>query len=420
MNRKLAPNFTQPKNLNIQFPKEIELNNGVQLFWMDDVKEDYVKLDIEWSAGSKYQTKKLAASFTNKLLLSGYPSKSAASIAEEVDYYGGFIQRELDRDHAGISIFGLTENIREVFKVFQDAFDNCTFPVDEFEKERIVSSSQFRVDAKKVKNLCRKNFNQAVFGEMSTYGQVAELSDYEALNVGDVRSFYETFYLKNKPTIFLVGNVSEDFIEQLKLWTAKMSFNSVPKKEKQIFSSFKGVKNETIDDAIQSAIRIGRIVMMKDHPDYFGFQVLNTILGGYFGSRLMLNIREDKGYTYGIGSAVSVMEEAAYFFISTEVAKEVKEDTINEVYKELNLLMTELVPDDELQRVKNYLLGDFLRQADGPMAMLENFKNIHFNNLRPSYYSDFIQAIHNLKAEDVMDLAKKYLQKNDLTVVTVG
>jgi predicted Zn-dependent peptidase len=114
------------------------------------------------------------------------------------------------------------------------------------------------------------------------------------------------------------------------------------------------------------------------------------------------------------------MEEAAYFFISTEVAKEVKEDTINEVYKELNLLMTELVPDDELQRVKNYLLGDFLRQADGPMAMLENFKNIHFNNLRPSYYSDFIQAIHNLKAEDVMDLAKKYLQKNDLTVVTVG
>jgi zinc protease len=120
------------------------------------------------------------------------------------------------------------------------------------------------------------------------------------------------------------------------------------------------------DDAIQSAIRIGRIVVDKKHKDYFGLQILDTVLGGYFGSRLMTNIREDKGYTYGIGSACAVLEDAAYFFVTTEVAKEVKEDTIKEIYFELNRLTTDLIPADELERVKNYMLGEFSASVRWP------------------------------------------------------
>lgn len=420
MNRTIAPGYTQPKELNLQFPDSIELNNGVVLYWNKDVKDDSVKLDIEWCAGSKYQNKKLVSSFTNKLLLSGFEGKTAAEIAEEMDYYGGYAQREMDRDHAGLSLYGLTENISAIFAVFAESFEKCVFPESEFQKELSVTLANFKIDSKKVKNLCRRRFNQVIFGPESQYGQVAEEEDFEKIERVDLEQFYETYYRNSAPTIFLVGNVSEDFIEQLRQWSSLFGNT-----KREAFVPGEAIQStERIDvevpGAIQSAIRVGRLMFDKKHPDYFGFQLLNTILGGYFGSRLMANIREDKGYTYGIGSGVSVMEDWAHLYIMTEVAVEVKEDTIAEIFNELALLRNELIPEEELMRVKNYMLGDFLRHSNGPIAMMENFKNIHFNKLEKNYYSDFIRAIHALTAADLKELANKYLQEKDLTVVTAG
>ncbi|MFT5820814.1 MAG: zinc protease [Crocinitomix sp.] len=420
MNRSIAPNYTQAENLAIQFPTEIELANGIQLFWMKDVKDDSVKLDIEWRAGSKYQSKKLVANFTNKLVLSGNENKDSSAIETEIDYYGGFLQRELDRDHAGVVLYGLRENISEVFRIVAEALLTVTFPEEQFEKERRVATMSFNIEAKKVKSLCQRRFNLAVFGEESAYGKSADESDFAAVKRQDLNDFYKEVYQEGTPIVFLVGNVEDAFIEQLKTWA--QSFR--PKTNNytaQVSQQEKGrIDNIEVEDALQSAIRVGRLMFNKTHPDYFGFQILNTVLGGYFGSRLMANIREDKGYTYGIGSDLAVMEDAAYFIISTEVGVDVREATLQEIFFEIEHLQNELISDEELSKVKNYLLGDFLRQADGPIAMMENFKNIHFNELPRTYYSDFIQAIHNVTAVELQNLAIKYLQKGDLTIVTAG
>lgn len=419
MNRSIAPAITKAERLDLELPQRIELNNGVDLFWIKDVKDNSVKLDIEWSAGSKYQKKKLIASFTNNLLLSGYEGKTASQVAGDIDFYGGYAQREMDRDHAGMTLFGLEENMRNIFAVFRDAFDNCSFPIDQFEKEKTITLSRFQIDSKKVKNLCRRQFNKSIFGEDSPYGHVAEEEDFEQITREDILEFYKSFYKGSKPTIFLVGNVNEEFIADLKDWTSTLNGNAV------VFEGLEPVQtmgriDVPVKDAIQSAIRIGRMMFDKNHPDYFEFQLLNTAFGGYFGSRLMANIREDKGYTYGIGSGLSVMEDAAYFFISTEVGIDVKEATIDEVFKEMELLHTELLSAEELEKVKNYMLGDFLRHADGPIAMMENFKNIHFNKLKESYYTDYIKAVNEATPESLQVIAKKYLNRNDLTIVTAG
>lgn len=419
MNRTIEPAYTQPNKLEIQFPQKIELENGVQLFWMNGVKDASVKLDIEWCAGSKYQKKKLTANFTNKLILSGNESKSGGEIAEEIDYYGGFMQHEQDRDHAGISLYGLTENMGKIFSLFEAALMNCTFPEKEFEKERSISLMRFKIDAKKVKNACSRKFTQAIFGPNSEYGQLAEESDFHSVKREDVLDFYNEFYLTNNVTIFLVGNVAPDFIDQLRNWTAKLKPKTTEFYPSNLIQE-KGRFDISVPNALQAAIRMGFCSMNKNHNDYFRFQLLNTVLGGYFGSRLMNNIREDKGYTYGIGSTTVVMEHAAYFYISTEVAAEVKEQTIFEINKELDLLKTELIPEDELARVKNYMLGDFLRHADGAIAMMENFKNIHFNKLNPTYYSDYILAIHAATAEELRDLARTYFRSEDWLIVTAG
>lgn len=420
MNRVAAPEYTQPESLAIQFPEEVKLANGITLYWLKDVKDDSVKLDIEWCSGSKYQSKKLVANFTNKLILSGNEDQSGPEIAERIDFYGGYLQHELDRDHAGFVIYGLRENIGNVFEIFTEAFGSVTFPENQFEKERSVATMSFKIESKKVKNICQRRFIKAIFGEASVYGSSATETDFENVQINDLKVYYQSAYQQGKPVLFLVGNVDEAFIQQLKIWTETFNPQPLAYASGEPLQEKGRIANIVVSDAVQSAVRVGRLMFRKTHPDYFKFQVLNTILGGYFGSRLMANIREDKGYTYGIGSDISVMEDAAYFVISTEVGIEVREQTIQEIFKEIERLQTELVSDEELLKVKNYLLGEFLRHANGPIAMMENFKNIHFNKLPHTYYTDFIHAIHETTAAELQDLAVKYLQKDDLSVVTAG
>jgi zinc protease len=216
-----------------------------------------------------------------------------------------------------------------------------------------------------------------------------------------------------------LGNVGEDVIDEIRKWSSHLSAKKSTPLKQEIQSKTGRTEIEK-KDAIQTAIRIGRTCVDKKHPDYFGLQILDTILGGYFGSRLMANIREDKGYTYGIGSAFAVLDDASYFFISTEVAKEVKENTIKEIYFELDRLKTDLIPEDELERVKNYMLGEFLRQMDGPGAMMESFKNIWFNQLSEDYYLRFIRAITHASAGELRDLAIKYFERDKMVEVVVG
>lgn len=418
MNRTVAPKFSQAQDLTLVFPEKILLENGVQLFWMKDVKDDSVKLDIEWDAGSKYQDQKFVSSFTNKLLLSGTETRNAQSIAEEIDFYGGYSQLEFDKDHAGIVLYGLVDNIESIFYVFTDSFAGAVFPESELKKELDIALNKFRVNLQKVGSLGRRAFTSNLFGPESKYGQIGEEEDFALLKREHLIQYFEDKYSK-APTIFLTGNVSEAFIQRLKEWSK--GFTSANSSQiEQRFEQHKGRVDVPKQDAMQAAIRVGRMMFDKNHPDYYPFQLLNTALGGYFGSRLMANIREDKGYTYGIGSGLAVMQDAGYFYITTEVGVEVKENALDEIYVELDRLKNDPIQEDELQKVKNYMLGEFLRQADGPIAMMEMFKNIYFNELKPTYYSDFIAAIHATSAADLQDLARKYFERDEMLEVIAG
>jgi len=171
---------------------------------------------------------------------------------------------------------------------------------------------------------------------------------------------------------------------------------------------------------MQSAVRLGKILFNRTHKDYPKLQIVNTILGGYFGSRLMKNIREDKGYTYGIGSALISQKETGYFTIVSEVNSEFSKATLNEIYKEIEILQTELVPKEELEVVKSYMLGRLLRSVDGPFALSETFLSIWLYNLDWDYYRNYINTIKNISSEDIKDLANLYLDKNTLLTVVSG
>jgi len=171
---------------------------------------------------------------------------------------------------------------------------------------------------------------------------------------------------------------------------------------------------------LQSAIRLGRVLFLKNHPDAIPFQILNVILGGYFGSRLMSNIREDKGYTYGISSGVVFLKEAGYFQIASEVGSDVCDKALVEIYKEMDRLCTETIPEAELQLVKNYLRGNVLRSMDGPFALAERFKQVWLHGLDYSYYEKYISTVADITAAQLKDIACKYLQKDSIYELVVG
>jgi len=420
MNRKIAPPFIKTEKIDFILPKKIELNNSVTLFHFDEVYDDTVKLEMMWNAGTKYQTKALSSSFACQLILSGTPDKTAYQIEEEIDYFGGYFSPDFDKDFASLSLYGLNDTIHNIFNVFNDAFQKVTFPETELNTLREIKKNNFKVSLEKVNTLAKRNFQKLMFNENSPYHKLAELKDYDLITTEDIKTFYENYYLNSPPTIFLVGNVSKEFISELKDWAKIFENKKIVKNDFSAYQNQIGNYFFEKKGAIQSAIRVGKIMMKKNHPDYYKFQVLNTILGGYFGSRLMSNIREEKGYTYGIGSGLTVLEDTAYFYISTEVGVEVKEETLKEIYFEIDRLKTELVTEQELEKVKNYLLGDFLRNVDGSLAMMDSFINIYTHDLSEEYYTDFMNAIHHITPKQIMEIAQKYFEKDTFLEVVVG
>jgi len=160
---------------------------------------------------------------------------------------------------------------------------------------------------------------------------------------------------------------------------------------------------------VQGSIRIARPFPNRHHPDFMKVAVLNTIFGGFFGSRLMTNIREDKGYTYGIHSYLQNNIHDSAWMVSTEAGRDVCEAAIKEVYAEMEDLREEIVDEEELQLVRNYMIGIILGDLDGPFQILSRWKNIILNNLDEKYFYNSIHTIKTISAEEIRELARKYL-----------
>ena len=172
--------------------------------------------------------------------------------------------------------------------------------------------------------------------------------------------------------------------------------------------------------AVQTAIRIGSATINKRHPDYPGLKILDAILGGYFGSRLMKNIREEKGYTYGISSSLTSLDLSGYKVISTEVGRINTQKTIDEIYKEIRLLQTVPVGRDEMAVVRNYMSGEMVRMFDGPFALAESFRSAWEFGLDNSYYHRLAEKIITIEPDEIIELARKYYNIDELYEVTAG
>jgi len=422
LDRKKAPAFKQVDNILFLDPVRTTLDNGIEFNYLNGGSQDIVKIDFIFNAGNLYQNKPLVASSTSQLIKEGTQNYSAFEISEGIDNYGAFFEVENTYDTAILTLYTLTKHLQKVLPYVREVILMPSFSETEFDIYKSNAIQRFKINLEKVSFIARKEFMSAIYEKDHPYGSNVEITDYDKLDINDIRKFYTDNYNLGNCRILASGKIDESVIAILNSSFGKEAISSNPNKEVQVPSNVIESKSLYIakENALQSAIRIGRIFPNKLHKDYYGLQILNTVLGGYFGSRLMHNIREDKGYTYGIGSGILSLKNSGYFFISTEVGSDVTKDALSEIYKEIELLRTEEVTKEELNLVKNYLLGQLLKSCDGPFNMGEMFENVHEYGLDYSFYNNYITTIKEITPKTLLALGVKYLKKSDLTEIVAG
>jgi predicted Zn-dependent peptidase len=424
LNRAQAPSFKTIDTINIIKANHTKFSNGIDFYSLSAGSQEIVKIEFIFKAGMYHQAASLIASSTNNLLEVGSKSYSANQISDGIDFYGSFLELHVEQDFAIVSLFSLNKYLNESLKFIEELIKYPTFPDDEFKLYITNKKQNHFINSQKGDVLVRRKFSQLLYGEKHPYGLTVVDNDFDRINISEIKDFFSQYYTSNNCTIIASGNLPDSITETLNSFFGEKKWgqtNDLILPKSYSIETTKQQKHFIYkEDAIQSAIRVGRVLFNKTHPDYFKFQVLNAILGGYFGSRLMANIREDKGYTYGIGSGVVNLVNTGSFYISTEVGNNVTSQTLKEIYKEIKILREKLVSVDELETVRNYILGQFLRSVDGPFALADKFKAIWEYNLDYTYFDLYFNAIKTITPNDIIDLANKYLQEKDLLECVVG
>jgi predicted Zn-dependent peptidase len=345
--------------------------------------------------------------------------KTSFELHEAFDFYGAYIQKESSRDYAGVSLFASDKHLSNLLPLLIEVLKESSYPQNEFDIYLKNRKARFEDSLKKVEFVCRNEFTGMLYGE-HPYGKALKLSHFDEISRDEVVDYYQHQYLQQIPIVFVTGLVdksSKSMIENvlLALDGKKTEFPQLGFQMPQVGKHFIEQPG-----AIQSAIRIGRPMVTIEHTDYAALSTANTILGGYFGSRLMKNIREEKGFTYGIGSGLVSFEKNGMWMIATEVGKDVTAAAINEIYKEIDILSKEPVSDAELETVKNYILGNFIKSIDGPFNQSEKIKTLVLRNLEDDFYQIHIKKILSIAASDIQKTVNQYFSKDKLVELVVG
>lgn len=421
LNRTIAPAFKQVTAINFIAPEKKQLANGIDVYTFNAGQKELVRVEFIFSNVNWDQNKPLQAVTVNNLINNGTKTLSAKEIADQVDYYGAFLQTDYGADQIAITLYSLSKHLPSVLPIVKAILNESIFPQQELDIFIQNQKQKLQVNLQKNDFLARKTFAHSIFGD-TAYGSDILATDYDALKREDLLSYFQAAFKPSNCIIIAAGKFEDREFDLLNQFFGTDWANNKPSTINQFTYLPKGEIKLAINmpDSVQSAIRMGKLSINRTHADFPAFQVLNTLLGGYFGSRLMANIREDKGYTYGIGSGVASLKDAGYFFIATEVGADVCKDALSEIYKEIDLLRTEKVSDEELDLVRNYMLGSLLGSLENIFSHADKFKNLYFSGLDYDYYTNYIETVKSISSAELQQIAQQYLNPADFTEVVVG
>ena len=412
IDRKTPPRIIDAIEFDVKLKpaEKVTLTNGTDVYAVNAGAEDVLQIEWIFSAGNWFEKKNLVAATANFLLKNGTASKNAFQLNEHFDYHGSYINRSCFNETATITLHCLSKHLDVLLPVVREMITESIFPEEELVIYKQNMQQRLRVNMKKCDFVAGRLIDTYLYGDNHPYGRYTRFEDFEALNRDEIIRFYHDYYQHGKLVIFAAGKLPQNLFAQL-----QKHFGDLPLKGRSLSAipsqpaSEKKYRVVNDPDGVQGAIRMGAPFPNRHHPDFLKVQVLNNVFGGFFGSRLMSNIREEKGYTYGIHSYLENHIQQSAWVISTEAGRDVCEATITEVYKEMEGLRTALVDEDELLLVRNFMIGSILGDLDGPFQIISRWKNLVLNGLDESFFYKQIETIKTVSAEELRALANKYL-----------
>lgn len=424
LDRTKAPETYEIDAVSIQIAEVTHLSNGARLHVIKSETQPVVRLDFVFKAGKWFEDKKGVSDLAAKMLLEGSINHTAKQIADKVAYYGASFDNNHGYDRTEYTLYCLSKYTSELLALVLDVLQNPAFPEEEFNllKQRTIQT--LKVQRQKNNYLATHSFTQQVYGSSHPYTFGFDEGVLEAVTKEDVERYYSKRFVAQELEVFASGAIDDLLQKQLEHEIA--SFQLVPAVGSAANPSSISIAPAAkynlveVDESLQSSIRIGKRFPKLDHQDYQKLLVLNEVLGGYFGSRMMRNIREDKGYTYGIYSVISPKEYDSLFYIGTDVNYAVTDKTVEEVQKEIRQLQQEEIPAEELSTVKNYMLGKFLNDISTIFDQSDRYKRIILHELSPEHYNNYVTTIRTVTAPELQSLANQYFQEEELYTAVAG
>jgi len=420
MNRSISPDITNNFSLNLPEIQFLELTNSLPLYYLSNTNLEVFKLELVFKAGSYFANNFGESFYLSKLLLAGTSKYNSKNLLEAFDGLGGFLEINQNHERLSIVLHGLTIYFENYLPLLVNIITDSVFPEAEYEIQKNILKQSLAVNQQKTSFLAGNQFRKAIYGEKTALGKSLDEHEIEKVNLSGILKFYLDCIKNSKFKIFLSGGITHKEVAQLNKVFGEIdiqrSFN-LEKLEKLEIPPKLEIR-KPLEGSLQSSLRIGKRAINRKHPDFFQFVVLNTLFGGYFGSRLMKNIREEKGLTYGISSSLIPLSHDGYFVIGSDVKAELLDLAISEIFVELEILKTQKVDSEELNLVKNYIQGSILGSTNTVFEIMDKYKSIIFEDLDASFYHNFIPNIMKVSEQEIQNMANKYF--NELNIITVG
>lgn len=404
-------------------PQTYTLANGRRLHYFPLKDTELVKLDLLFEAGSAYQPQPLVARAANHLFTAATSPLNAAQLSEFMDFRGIIIDNNSDTLRSAVSFYTLRRHLPELLPVVDDMLRRPAFPEEEFEVYRAHRRHKILSARQKSSSVARRLFYEALFGTGHPLGRHAVPGDADKLTLSEVRRFFGQHYRPGDMDIVLSGRVDDRLLQEL---DTRFGHDTTSPETRHLVLERPSAPEtlhaeETIPGAVQATVRVGRVLDLDwNTPDYAALTVLLTALGGYFGSRLMQNLREDKGYTYGITAHSQLYRGVIVFYVTADVAAGAADSAEHEIMAELRRLIEEPLSDSELNLVRTALTGDFLRSVDGIFERSARYADMVGSDVTELFTDNLRRAVAEATPADLQRLAARHLSPETMTVCRAG
>lgn len=418
LDRRTPPLFQKSSAFSLIQPDQVPLSNGVTINLINGGEQDVVKIEFILTAGKWHELHPGTSYFTAHLLQKGTQSKTAFQISTAFDQYGVHVEINPGYDFTTLALYGLIKNINRVLKLFLEVITEPAFAESELQQTKDIYIQGLKINLEKTSYLASRLLRKNLFGQSHPYGHDAEISDIISLERSHLIDFHKKYFRKLE--VICSGKITGEIKENLSALVAGLMPSNDVTDQPIAPDPGPAVAYLEKDNTIQSSIRFGKPAISRTHQDYPALLLLNHIFGGYFGSRLMKNIREEKGLTYGIHSSITALKQHSYLSIGADVNKENRELVIQEIKNELLDIRSQLIKDSELETARNHFIGSLQSEISTPFAHADKIKNIMLYKLSPNYYSTLLEKIESLTALNLLETAQTHFDDKSFTIVAAG